>query len=139
MNIQNYIHENINVQPKDGFVSNIEKDTLVNKFFRKVLYTTKQMQLVVMCLQPGEDIGMEIHKKVTQFIRIESGEGRVILNGKTKHIKDDFCIVIPAGTEHNIINTSKTKLMKLYTVYTPQEHKDKLIHKTKVDAFDEKH
>ncbi len=115
-----------------GFVKNIEKESLENNYFRKVLYTAKNMQLVVMNLKPGEDIGMEVHK-LDQFLRVEKGEGKTILDGVEHMISDGFSIIVPAGTKHNIVNTSKTA-MKLYTVYAPPNHLDGTIHKTKLDA-----
>jgi mannose-6-phosphate isomerase-like protein (cupin superfamily) len=117
-----------------GYVANIEKETLDNENFRKVLFTGPQSQLVVMTLQPGEDIGMEVHGDIDQFIRIEEGEGKSILNGEESVLEDDFAVVIPAGTEHNIVNTSKTKKLKLYTIYSPAEHAEGTVHKTKAEA-----
>ena len=116
------------------YVGNIEKETLANSFFRKVLFTASYSQLVLMSLNPMEDIGMETHADVDQFFRIESGEGKAILDGKEYKIGDGFAIVIPAGVEHNVVNTSSTKPLKLYTIYSPPEHKDGVIHKTKADA-----
>ena len=115
-----------------GYVKNIEKASLENKYFRRVLYTARNLQLVVMSLKPGEDIGMETHN-LDQFLRVESGEGKTILDGVEYKISDGFAIIVPAGTKHNIINTSK-KMMKLYTVYAPPNHLDGTIHKTKADA-----
>ena len=117
-----------------GLVTNIEKDSLENENFRKVLYTAKNSQLVVMCLKPKEEIGMETHQ-LDQFIRVEKGSGKTILNGKEQEITDGFAVVVPAGTEHNIINTSETDGMKLYTVYSPPNHKDGTVHPTKSDAM----
>jgi mannose-6-phosphate isomerase-like protein (cupin superfamily) len=117
-----------------GYVSNIEKKSLQNEYFREVLFTAQHSQLVVMSLNPKEEIGMEVHEIVDQFIRVEQGEGKAILNGEETIISDGFAIVVPAGTEHNIINTSSDKKMKLYTVYSPAHHKDKTIHKTKQEA-----
>ena len=117
-----------------GFIANIEEKTLKNDYFREVLYTGQHSQLVVMSLNPNEEIGMEVHEIVDQFLRIESGEGKAILNGEEYVISDGFAIVVPAGTKHNIINTSSTKKLKLYTVYSPAHHKDKTIHKTKQEA-----
>lgn len=121
------------------YVKNIEKDTLENENFRKVLFTGPNSQLVVMALLPEEDIGMEVHGHVDQFLRIEQGKGKAILDGEEFDIEDDFAVVVPAGTEHNIVNTSKTKKMKLYTVYTPPEHADGTIHKTKEEAMAAEH
>lgn len=122
-----------------GYVGNIEEKTMKNKYFREVLFTAKNMQLVVMSLLPLEDIGMEVHKKVDQFFRIESGEGKVLMNGKSSKVKAGDVFIVPMGTEHNVINISKDKAIKLYTIYTPPNHRDKTIHKTKKDAMaDEK-
>jgi mannose-6-phosphate isomerase-like protein (cupin superfamily) len=120
----------------DGFLTNIEEATLDNDNFRKVIFTAPHSQLVLMSLNPGEDIGMEIHADNDQFIRIETGKGRAILNGKESDISDDWAIVVPAGTEHNIINTGDTP-MKLYTLYSPPEHPDGTIHQTKEEAMEE--
>lgn len=117
-----------------GFVVNIEEKTLQNDYFREVLYTAQHSQLVVMNLNPNEEIGMEVHKIVDQFIRVEKGEGKAILDGEEHHISDGYAIVVPAGTQHNIINTSAEKKLKLYTIYSPAHHKDHTIHKTKQDA-----
>ena len=120
------------------YVKNLEKDTVENDNFRKVLNTTEKSQLVVMSLLPGEDIGEEVHD-VDQFIRLEEGEGKAVLNGEEFDIEDDWAIVVPAGARHNIINTGD-KEMKLYTIYTPPEHKDGTVHPTKADAIaDEGH
>lgn len=116
-----------------GFLINIEKTTLNNEYFRKVLYTAKHCQLVVMSLKPKEDIGEEIHH-LDQFIRCEAGQGQAILDGATHQISDGFCIIVPAGAKHNIINTSSDKPLKLYTVYSPPNHRDGVIHKTKKEA-----
>lgn len=119
------------------YVNNLEKDTVENENFRKVLNTTEKSQLVVMSLLPYEDIGEEVHE-VDQFIRIEQGKGKVILDGQEFPIEDDFAVVIPAGTRHNIINT-ENKLLKLYTIYTPPEHAAGTIHQTKVEAMETEH
>ena len=116
------------------FVTNIEKETLENDNFRKVIDTTINTQVVLMSLLPLEEIGMEVHAISDQFFRIESGEGKVILNGEEFAISDGFAFVIPAGTQHNVINTSADKPMKVYTLYTPPHHKDGVIHKTKADG-----
>lgn len=122
-----------------GFVTNIEQDSLANDYFRKVLYTSKNVQLVVMSLLPLEEIGAETHT-LDQFIRVEAGEGKAVLDGVEHEIKDGSAIVVPQGTLHNIINTSSEKPMKLYTVYAPPNHIDGTIHKTKEDAeADEAH
>jgi mannose-6-phosphate isomerase-like protein (cupin superfamily) len=116
-----------------GYVANIEKASLGTENFREVLYTDKNLQLVVMSLKPGEDIGAEVHQ-LDQFIRCESGEGKAVLDGVEHAISDSFVIIVPAGAMHNIINTSTDKEMKLYTLYAPPNHKDGTIHKTKADA-----
>ncbi|PWB38717.1 MAG: cupin domain-containing protein [Parcubacteria group bacterium] len=116
-----------------GYVINIEQATLENNNFRQVLYTAKNSQLVVMTLQPGEDIGEEVHT-LDQFIRLERGAGQAVLDGVTHDIGENFAIVIPAGTKHNIINTSATEVMKLYTVYSPPEHKDGVVRASKAEA-----
>jgi len=118
-----------------GYKINIEEKTLQNENFREVLYTAQHSQLVVMSLLPNEDIGVEVHEIVDQFIRIEEGEGKAILNGEEHDLTDGVAIVVPAGTVHNIINTSSEKKLKLYTVYSPAHHKDKTIHNTKQDAL----
>jgi len=118
-----------------GFCANIEKDTLENKNFRKVLYTAKHSQLVLMSLAPGEEIGVEVHKDNDQFFRFERGEGKVIIDGNTYKIKDGFAIVVPAGAEHNVINTSTSEELKLYTIYSPAHHKDGIIRRTKEEAM----
>lgn len=117
-----------------GYLGDIEKITLANTFFRQVLYTGKHAQLVVMSLRPGEDIGMEVHPTVDQFIRIESGIGKVVMNGEEAEITDGDAFVIPAGTQHNVINTSPDESMQLYTVYSPPNHPEGTIHRTKADA-----
>jgi mannose-6-phosphate isomerase-like protein (cupin superfamily) len=118
-----------------GFFGPIEKQTLKNKNFRQVLYTGKYCQLVVMCLQPGEEIGNEVHENVDQFFRIEEGKAKFILNGAEEHlVREDDAVVVPAGTYHNVINTSKTLQLKLYTVYSPPNHPDGTIHKNKSEA-----
>lgn len=121
-----------------GYVTNIEERTQANEYFRQVLFTTGRSQLVVMALQPGEEIGMEVHPEHDQFIRFEKGSGKVIMDGEESIISDGYAVVIPAGTEHNVINTSQ-EVMKLYTIYTPPEHKDGTIHKTKQEAMTAHH
>lgn len=116
-----------------GFVANLEEATLANSDFRRVLYTAKNSQLVLMNLRPLEDIGEEVHH-LDQFIRIEQGEGKAILDGVEHNIGDGYAIVVPAGTRHNFINTSADKELKLYTVYSPAEHKDKVVRHTKEEA-----
>lgn len=117
------------------YVGDIEKQTLKNNYFRQVLFTGKHAQLVVMSLKPGEEIGNEVHPHVDQFFRIEEGEAKFVLNDKEKHIvKNGWAVVVPAGTYHNIINNSKTKYLKLYTIYSPSNHPAGTIHKTKEEA-----
>jgi mannose-6-phosphate isomerase-like protein (cupin superfamily) len=116
-----------------GFVVNIIKASLENEYFRKVLYTAKNSQLVVMSLKPGEDIGEEVHQ-LDQFIRCESGQGKAVLDGVEHQISEGLAVVVPAGAKHNIINTSADKSMKLYTVYSPPNHLDGTVHKSKTDA-----
>lgn len=119
---------------KVGYLSNIEEETLENENFRKVLYTSKYSQLVVMSLLPGEEIGSEVHEHVDQFIRVESGSGNVHLNDEVSEVKDDDAFIIPAGVNHNLVNTSSDKVMKLYTIYSPANHPDGTIHETKEEA-----
>jgi mannose-6-phosphate isomerase-like protein (cupin superfamily) len=117
-----------------GYVGNIEKQTLKNNYFRKVLFTGKHAQLVVMCLKPGEEIGNEVHKKVDQFFRIEQGQAKFVLKGKEKHtVHNGDAVIVPAGTFHNVINTGKRQL-KLYTIYSPPNHPKGTVHKTKAEA-----
>ncbi len=118
-----------------GFVVSIEKKTLENEYFRQVLFTGKYAQLVVMCLQPGEEIGNEVHNTVDQFFRIEQGEANFVFDGKEKRqAKDGDAVIVPAGTFHNVINASKKAKLKLYTIYSPPNHPDKTVHKTKAEA-----
>ena len=121
-----------------GYIVNIEDKTNSNEYFREVLFTAEHCQLVVMNILPNEDIGEEVHT-LDQFLRVESGEGRAILDGEETNIGDGFAVIVPAGTKHNIINTSSSSPLKLYTLYAPPEHRDGTIHKTKADALaDEK-
>lgn len=117
-----------------GYVENVEAKTLANEFFREVLYTGKYAQLVVMSLGPSEEIGLETHPTVDQFFRFESGEGQVVVDGETHAVKDGDAVVVPAGSAHNIINTSAGKPLKLYTIYSPPNHPDGTIHRTKAEA-----
>ncbi len=119
---------------KKGFVTNIESDTLANNNFRKVVFTSKYGQVVLMSLLPNEEIGMEVHEVTDQFFRIDSGEGKVIIDGEEAIISDGFAVVVPAGSQHNVINTSSEKSLKLYTIYMPPHHRDGVIHATKADA-----
>lgn len=117
-----------------GCHTDIEKRTEANDYFREVLFTADHSQLVVMSLKPGEDIGRETHPDIDQFIRVEEGTGKTILDGEEFLVEDGSAIVIPAGTEHNLINTSSTEPLKLYTIYSPPEHPDGTVHKTKAEA-----
>ena len=118
-----------------GFHSNIEHDTLENNNFRKVLYTGKHSQLVLMSLAPGEDIGLEVHQDNDQFFRFEAGEGKVIIDDNEYEVTDGSAIVVPAGAQHNVINTSKIDSLKMYTIYSPAHHKDGIVRKTKDEAM----
>jgi mannose-6-phosphate isomerase-like protein (cupin superfamily) len=118
-----------------GYVGPIENQTLENTFFRRVLYTGPHAQLVLMCLAPGEEIGDEVHPKVDQFFRIEQGEAKFVFNEAEQHlVRDGGAVVVPAGTWHNVVNTSQTTPLKLYTVYSPPNHPDGTVHKTKAEA-----
>jgi mannose-6-phosphate isomerase-like protein (cupin superfamily) len=117
-----------------GYVGKIEELTLNNAYFRQVLFTAPHSQLVLMSLKPGEEIGSEVHSNVDQFFRFEKGQGKVVLNGEESAVSDGFAVVVPAGTEHNVINTSQTDELKLYTIYSPPNHPDGTIHKTKEEA-----
>ena len=117
-----------------GFISNIEKDTLENENFRKVLYTSKHSQLVLMSLAPNEEIGMEVHEDNDQFFRFEKGQGKCIIDGNEYGVSDGFAVVVPAGAQHNVINVSATERLSLYTIYSPAHHKDGIVRKTKAEA-----
>ncbi|OGL87907.1 cupin [Candidatus Uhrbacteria bacterium RIFCSPLOWO2_02_FULL_49_11] len=117
-----------------GYIANIEKTTLENENFRTVLYTAHHSQLVVMSLNPREEIGEEVHT-LDQFIRIEEGEGLAVLDGVEHVLHDDYAVLIPAGARHNVINTSSEKPMKLYTLYSPPEHQDGVVRKTREEAM----
>lgn len=118
-----------------GYVGPIEQLTEANTYFRQVLFTGKYCQLVVMSLLPSEEIGLEMHGTVDQFFRIEEGEGKVVMNGEETVFKAGDAIIVPAGTNHNIMNTSAEKPLKLYTIYSPPNHPDKKIHQTKAEAM----
>ncbi len=123
-----------------GYRVDIEDRTLKNEYFREVLFTAPHSQLVVMTLQPGEEIGLERHDDIDQFIRVEAGTGEALLDGQKHPLADGVAIVIPAGTAHNVTNTSKSEPLRLYTLYTPPEHPDGTVHKTKAEADEyEKH
>ena len=116
-----------------GFVGDIEDQAEDNSDFRRVIYTGKNLQLVLMSLKPGEDIGEEVHNDRDQFFRVEKGKGEVLIDGKRSKIKDNDAVLVPAGARHNIINTSE-KPLRLYTLYGPPEHRDGTVHATKADA-----
>lgn len=119
-----------------GFVDDIEKLTVNNDLYRKVLYTGKNLQLVLMTLQPGEEIGEEVHEGHDQFFRIEEGKGKVVIDGQTHAIEDDDAVIVPAGARHNVINSGDQPL-RLYTIYGPPEHRDGVVHATKQDEQEE--
>ncbi|HUV72521.1 MAG TPA: cupin domain-containing protein [Clostridia bacterium] len=118
-----------------GYVTNIEDKTEENQNFRQVLFTAPHSQLVVMSLKANENIGMEVHPNVDQFIRIEEGEGKAILDGEEHKLESGSAVVIPAGTKHDIVNTSDKEELKLYTIYSPPQHPEGTIHKTKTEAI----
>jgi mannose-6-phosphate isomerase-like protein (cupin superfamily) len=117
-----------------GYHANIEELTLKNDNFRQVLYTGKHTQLVLMSLLPNQDIGLEVHAENDQFFRFESGQGLVVIDGTEYPVADGSAIVVPAGSQHNIINTSATEKLKLYTLYSPPHHKDQIVRLTKEEA-----
>ena len=118
-----------------GYVGAIEKDTRENSNFRRVLYTGKHSQLVLMRLRPGEEIGSEVHKDRDQFFRFEKGEGKVVIDGVAHRVTDGNAVIVPAGAKHNVINTSRKEDLKLYTLYSPAEHQDKVVRRTKAEAM----
>jgi len=118
-----------------GYVGALERQTLRNRDFRRVLFTGTHMQLVVMCLGPGEEIGIETHGHVDQFFRVEEGTAVFVLRGRERHrVRDGGAVVVPAGTRHNVLNASKTKALRLYTIYAPPNHPPGTVHKTLADA-----
>lgn len=117
-----------------GYKANIESLTENNTFFRQVLHTSKNFQLVVMSLKPGEEIGFEVHEENDQFFRFESGIGKVVIDERNYDVKSGDCVIVPKGARHNIMNASETDYLKFYTIYGPPHHKDKTIHKTKEEA-----
>ena len=119
-----------------GFVDDIEDLAESNKDFRRVLYTGKHLQLVLMTLQPGEEIGEEVHDTHDQFFRFEKGKGQVVIDGEKHKIKADYGVIVPAGARHNVVNTGD-KPLKLYTLYAPPEHRDGVVHATKAEAKEE--
>jgi len=123
-----------------GFIAHIERDTLENENFRKVLYTAPSMQLVLMSIAPGSEIGEEVHDDGDQFIRCEEGVGKAVIDGVEHEIEDGFAVVIPAGASHNVINTSKDEALRLYTLYAPPHHRDGVLHETKeIAESDDEH
>ena len=118
----------------NGFVNNIEEMTETNEDFRRVLYTGSNLQLVLMALQPGEDIGEEVHSDRDQFFRVEKGEGEIVIDGTSTPVRDGYAMLVPAGARHNVINTGAQPLL-LYTLYGPPEHKDGVVRATKAEAM----
>ena len=123
----------------NGYHADIEKITLRNEYFREVLFTGPHSQLVVMAIKPGDEIGTEIHNGNDQFFRIEAGKGKAVLAGKEFPLEDGMVVVVPAGVQHNIINTSANEMLKLYTIYSPPQHPDGTVHKTKAEADAHEH
>jgi len=117
-----------------GFKSNIEQNTLDNTNFRKVLYTGKHSQLVLMSLRPNEEIGLETHAENDQFLRFEGGDGKVFIDGNEYAVADGDAVIVPAGAEHNVVNVSDSEELKIYTIYSPPHHKDQIVRKTKQEA-----
>jgi mannose-6-phosphate isomerase-like protein (cupin superfamily) len=117
-----------------GFCDNIEEMTLRNGNFRHVIYTAPHSQLVLMSLNPSDEIGMEVHEENDQFFRFEKGEGKVAIDGNEYPVRDGSAVVVPAGAEHNVINTSSEQPLKLYTIYSPAHHKDGIVRSTKEEA-----
>jgi len=118
-----------------GYVVAVERETKKNTDFRHVLYTGKHSQLVLMSLEPAEEIGEETHEDVDQFFRFEKGEGKVIIDGIEHLVKDGDAVIVPAGARHNVVNTSKRANLKLYTIYSPPEHQDGVVRHTKEEAM----
>ena len=119
---------------KKGYMGNIEELTLANGNFREVLYTAEHCQLVLMMLRPGEEIGLEVHEGGDQFFRIESGEGKVVIDATEYVVGDGDAVIVPAGARHNVVNTSSTEPLKLYTIYAPPHHRDGMIRATREEA-----
>ena len=124
-----------------GYVTNIESRTLENENYREVLFTGPAIQLVLMAIGPGDEIGLETHDDVDQFIRVEAGQGKAILDGREHALEDGSAVVIPAGTAHNIVNVSTSEPLKLYSIYSPPEHPDGTVHRNKAeaDAYEREH
>lgn len=120
-----------------GYHVNIEQETVQNTLYRKVLYTAKSSQLVLMCVRPNEELGVEIHQENDQFFRFEEGTGMCTIDGNEYAVTDGTAIVVPKGSEHNIVNTSATQDLKFYTIYSPPHHKDGTIHATKADEIEQ--
>lgn len=118
-----------------GYVVGLEKETRKNANFRRVLYTAKHSQLVLMSIPPGEEIGAEVHKDRDQFFRFEQGEGKVIIDGVEHRVRDGSGVIVPAGARHNVVNTSRRSDLRLYTIYSPPEHQDGIVRKTKAEAM----
>ena len=123
----------------NGYHADIEKITLRNEYFREVLFTGPHSQLVAMAIKPGDEIGTEIHNGNDQFFRIEAGKGKAVLAGKEFQLEDGMVVVVPAGVQHNIINTSANEMLKLYTIYSPPQHPEGTVHKTKAEADAHEH
>jgi mannose-6-phosphate isomerase-like protein (cupin superfamily) len=123
------------VRNMNGYVSFLERETRKNADFRRVLYTGKHSQLVLMSLKPGEEIGEETHEDVDQFFRFEAGVGKVIIDGVEHRVKDGNGVIVPAGARHNVVNTSKRANLRLYTIYSPPEHQDRVVRHTKKEAM----
>lgn len=132
MNLK-HIFLSLNEGVEPGFVTDIEKDTVENTNYRKVLFTTELTQLVIMSLKPGEEIGEEVHDG-DQFFRFDAGEGEIVMNGKAQIVEDGDAAVVPSGVKHNVINTSETEDLKLYAIYSPPQHEDGTVNKTKEEA-----
>jgi mannose-6-phosphate isomerase-like protein (cupin superfamily) len=116
-----------------GYGVNLEQRTLENENYREVLFTGPKSQLVLMCLQPGEEIGAEVHEDHDQFFRVEAGVGKAVVDGEEFELADGLSVVVPAGADHNVLNTSDSEKLKLYTIYSPPEHADGTLHATKAD------
>lgn len=123
------------MKTKKGYKTDLERVTKKNAYFRRVLYTAEHSQLVLMSLKPMEEIGAEVHKGIDQFFRFESGKGAVVINGNRYAVKNGSGIIVPAGARHNVINTSRNVKLKFYTIYSPPDHKDKLVHRTRAEAM----
>lgn len=130
--ISNFVTHN---RMKKGYKGNIEKLTLENENFREVLYTAQHLQLVLMTLKPGEEIGLEVHEGGDQFFRFERGEGKVVVNETEYAVGDGDSVIVPAGAKHNVINTSETDALRLYTIYAPAHHQDGVVRATKAEAI----